>query len=239
MPPDLFADPGFTGANLTTVLLYGAFTAVLFLLPFDLIERRGFSASQTGLILLPMGLVIGVISRFAGQWADRQGPRMPLVTGSLVVAFAAALFSFNLPGFWGGIFMPLIVISGGMAIVVAPLTTAVVNATPDAQSGAASGVNNAASRLAGLFAVAIVGSIATIVFLSSIDGAVLPQMNAAPRFGTLPAVSSPARAVVEAAFLDAYSTAMLIAAAFALLASLTAYRMVRGKDGPDDSKRLD
>ena len=43
-----------------------------------------------------------------------------------------------------------------MALVVAPLTTAVMNAAPDALAGAASGVNNAASRLAGLFAVALI-----------------------------------------------------------------------------------
>ena len=51
-----------------------------------------------------------------------------------------------------------------MALVVAPLTTAVMNAAPDALAGAASGVNNAASRLAGLFAVALVGAVAALVF---------------------------------------------------------------------------
>ena len=55
-------------------------------------------------------------------------------------------------------------LAAGMALVVAPLTTAVMNAAPDALAGAASGVNNAASRLAGLFAVALIGAVAAMVF---------------------------------------------------------------------------
>jgi hypothetical protein len=141
-----------------------------------------------------------------------------------MVSFAAGLFALNSPNLWAGVLAPLLIMSLGMAIVVAPLTTAVMNAVPDAQSGAASGINNAASRLAGLFAVAIVGSIATIVFAADAGRAV---QGATPRFGTLPDISSPARPLLEAAFLNAYSTAMLIAAAFGLLAAVTAYVMVK------------
>ena len=57
---------------------------------------------------------------------------------------------------------PLLLLALGMALVVAPLTTAVMNAAPDALAGAASGVNNAASRLAGLFAVALVSAVAGV-----------------------------------------------------------------------------
>lgn len=225
MPLWLFRNPSFSGANLTTLLLYGSFSAVLFLLPFDLIERRGYTASEVGLILLPIGLVIGVGSRFAGKWSDIAGPRYPLIIGSLIVTAAAALFSLNISGLWAGILMPLLIMSIGMAIVVAPLTTAVMNAVPDTQSGAASGVNNAASRLAGLFAVAITGSVAAMIFLAEIGNAAIGD-DVETRFGVLPEVGSSARGVLEAAFLDAYTAAMLIAAAFSLAAAATAYATV-------------
>jgi len=224
MPLSLFSNRAFAGANLMTLLLYGSFSAVLFLLPFDLIERRGYSASEVGMLLLPIGLIIGVTSRFAGQWADRTGPRFFLMAGSLIVAFAALIFALNISSLWLGVVAPVVIMSLGMAAVVAPLTTAVMNAAPDEQSGAASGINNAASRLAGLFSVAIVGSIATIIFLAEAGNA---AQGTEPRFGTLPEPASPARPVLEAAFLDAYSIAMLIAAAFGVLAAIIAYSAVR------------
>ena len=75
MPLSLFAIRAFTGANLLTLFLYGALSAVLFLLPFELIGRRGLSASAVGLVLLPLGLIIGVFARPAGTLADRLGVR--------------------------------------------------------------------------------------------------------------------------------------------------------------------
>ncbi|MBX2805733.1 MAG: MFS transporter [Hyphomicrobiales bacterium] len=231
MPLWLFRNPSFFGANLTTLLLYGSFSAVLFLLPFELIERRGYSASEVGLILLPIGLVIGIGSRIAGKWSDQAGPRDPLIIGSLTVAAAAGYLALNVGAFWPGVFAPVFVISAGMAIVVAPLTTAVMNSVPDAQSGAASGVNNAASRLAGLFAVAIAGSVAAVIYLSEI-GHAAGSLTPAPRFGILPDAGSTARPVMEAAFLSAYAGAMLIAAGFGLAAAATAYATI-SRQRPD------
>jgi hypothetical protein len=81
----------------------------------------------------------------------------------MLVAGAAAGLAIGGESFWAGVLAPVLTMSLGMAIVVAPLTTTVMNSVPAAQSGAASGVNNAASRLAGLFAIAIVGAIASLV----------------------------------------------------------------------------
>ncbi len=220
VPASLFASRDFTGANLMTLLLYGALSAVLFLLPFDLIERRGLSAIEVGLTLLPLGLIIGAVSRFAGAWADRVGPRRPLVLGSALVAAAAAGFATGTESYPAGVLVPVLLMSLGMAIVVAPLTTVVMNSAPDAQAGAASGVNNAASRLAGLFAVAIVGAVASILFSRFVDAAALSE--AAPLFGALPPRSAPDWPVLEAAFLRAYGVAMTIAAACALVAAFIA-----------------
>jgi EmrB/QacA subfamily drug resistance transporter len=216
MPPKLFASRAFTGANLLTLFLYGALAAVLFLLPFELIGRRGLGASQAGLVLLPVGLVIGVFARPVGGIADRLGVRGFLVGGSALVAVAGAWLALGLDGLGLGIVAPMLTLAVGMTLVVAPLTTAVMNAAPDALAGAASGVNNAASRLAGLFAVALVGAVTAVVFgrAGEAAGAV---------FGTLPEPADPDFAAVAAGFDAAYSAGMATAAGLALLAAITGW----------------
>ena len=228
LPPALLQNREFAGANLLTLLLYGAFAAVLFLLPFDLIARRGLSASQAGLLFLPIGLIIGTASRTAGRWADRVGPRMPLMFGSAFVALAATLLAFSSPNLWLGALGPILLMAIGMAMVVAPLTTAVMNAVPEAESGIASAANNAASRLAGLISVVVVALAASLLYRHEVQSLVMDGTQEL-RFGVLPDPSSPARAPLEAAFLEAYGVAMLIAAALAGLAAVAGAVLIRPK----------
>ena len=139
MPPKLFRSRMFLGVNIVTVFLYGCLIGVLFLLPFELIARRGMTAAQVGLAMVPFGLIIGLGSRIAGSMSDRMGPRPFLVAGSALVTLGCVVFAVNVPDFWLGVQMPLLLMSFGMALVVSPLTTAVMNAVPDERSGAARG----------------------------------------------------------------------------------------------------
>ena len=223
LPGILFRSRPFLIANILTLFLYGALAGVLFLLPFDLIERRGMAASAVGAILLPFGLIIGLLSRVSGGLADRYGARSFLVGGSLVVAAGAAGLAFNIENYWVGVFLPVTVMALGMAAVVTPLTTVVMNSAPDAQSGSASGVNNAASRIAGLIAVAALGAVAAQIFQS---------YGATPdvRFGELPAAGDPSRAILEPAFMAAYSGVVAIAATFAVLAGAAAFFWLTEED---------
>lgn len=216
LPSALFRSRPFTVANILTLFLYGALAGVLFLLPFDLIARRGMTASAVGAALLPFGLIIGLLSRPAGTFADRYGARDFLVYGSAAVAFSGAWLALSLENFWIGVFAPIILMAFGMAAVVSPLTTTVMNAAPDERSGTASGINNAASRLAGLFAVAVLGAVAGIVF----HWAGAP---AGARFSELGGPGDGARDTLEAAFLTAYATAMALAALAGAAAAATAY----------------
>jgi EmrB/QacA subfamily drug resistance transporter len=215
LPPVLIRSRAFLVANILTLFLYGALSGMMFLLPFDLIARRGLPASVVGAIFLPFGLIIGLLSRVSGGLADRYGARSFLVGGSFVVAAGVACLVLNLQNYWIGVFVPVIVMALGMAAVVTPLTTVVMNSAPDTQSGTASGVNNAASRVAGLIAVAVLGAIAAQVFHWF-------DMPPDARFGELPPIGDPAREALERAFLAAYAGAMSVAAAAAALAGAAA-----------------
>jgi EmrB/QacA subfamily drug resistance transporter len=223
LPAALFSSRAFVVANVLTIFLYGALAGILFLLPFDLIARRGMAASAVGMTLIPFGLIIGLLSRWSGMLSDRYGARNFLVGGSLTVAIGAAWMALMIEDFWLGVFAPLIAMALGMAAVVTPLTTVVMNSAPDAQSGTASGINNAASRVASLFAVAVLGTIAGLIF--SWKGA-----PSRAHFGELPTVGNEMSDALEQAFVAAYSGAMAVAAIWSVLAAASAFFWLTAKD---------
>ncbi|MGH8083847.1 MAG: MFS transporter [Lysobacter sp.] len=159
MPPALFRSSDFSGTNLLTLLLYFALSGALFVLPFELIRGHGYSATQAGAALLPLPIVMGALSRSAGHLNDRIGPRWPLTLGPVIAGIGMAMLA--LPGqgtaYWQGFGPAMVVLSLGMTLAVAPLTTTVMAAVDTHQAGVASGINNAVARVAGVIAVAVLG----------------------------------------------------------------------------------
>lgn len=238
VPLALFRNRTFTLVNLLTVLLYGALSGALFVVPYTLIGLGGYTAAEAGTAMLPMAVAIGLLSRAFGSVGDRFGPRPPLVIGSAIVAAATAWLAVTRTegGYWIGVFGPLLGIGFGMSIVISPLTTAVMNSVGDALSGTASGINNAAARVAGLVAVAVTGALAVAVFrpelatllaASAADPATAAALNAqSDRLLEMPALATLAPAAREAVapvVADAYRFAFVVAVAvnagFAALAA--------------------
>ncbi|WP_316015860.1 MFS transporter [Roseobacter sp. HKCCA0434] len=166
MPLRLFAMPGFAAANAMTFTLYFALSAVLFYLPMTLIAGWGISELQVTVLFLPLTLFIAPLSGPVGGLAERIGPAPLIGTGSALVALAYASLAWGIGwgAFWGHVLPSMALMGFGMALVVAPLSAAVMGAVEDADSGAASGVNNAISRMAGLVAVAAMGGVAAMAF---------------------------------------------------------------------------
>ena len=161
MPLELFRSRTFSGVNGLTLLLYAALGGAFFLLPFDLIQVQGYSATVTGSVFLPFTIIMGVLSRWSGGLIDRFGARPPLVVGPAIAAVGFALLAWPvMRGYWTGFVLPISVVALGMAVAVAPLTTTVINAVPPHATGVASGINNAVAAVASLLAVAIFGIIA-------------------------------------------------------------------------------
>jgi EmrB/QacA subfamily drug resistance transporter len=160
MPFSLFAAPTFVGLTLLTFFLYGSLGGLLVLLPFLMIRIEHWSAVAAGSALLPLPVIIGVGSRFMGRIASRVGGRLPLASGSCVVAVGLALYARLGSGaihYWTDIFPPTLLVAVGMGACVAPLTTSVMASVDLDHVGVASGFNSAVARVAGLIATALLG----------------------------------------------------------------------------------
>ena len=169
MPLDLFAVRNFWVVNLMCFTLYGALNIVLFFLPMTLIAGWRINELGAAAAFAPLTIFISVLSARMGALADKLGPRPLLTVGSLIVALGYAFMAIVAPDqeFLTGILPAMCIVGLGMAMVVAPFSTAVMAAVDQSQAGTASGVNNAVTRLAGLIWVAAVGGLATQVYVNA------------------------------------------------------------------------
>ncbi|MGW1722388.1 MFS transporter [Streptomyces sp. NPDC002306] len=156
MPPDIFASRQFTAVNLVTLCVYAAFGGFFFLSALQLQVVAGYSALRAGTALLPTTILMLLLSARSGELGERIGPRIPLTVGPLLCAAGMLLMLRVGPhaGYVTDVLPAVLVLGLGMVCLVAPLTATVLASVDATRAGLASGVNNAAARAAGLFAVA-------------------------------------------------------------------------------------
>jgi Major Facilitator Superfamily len=172
VPLSLFASRTFSLTNLLTFLLYAALSVVFFLVPMNLIQVQGYTATQAGAALLPFPVIMFAFSRWSGGLV---ASRLPLMVGPAAAALGVMLYAVPRIGgsYWTTFFPAAVVLGCGMAITVAPLTTTVMGAVGREHAGVASGINNAVSRVAGLLAVAVFG----VLLVSAFDSRVTPSLD--------------------------------------------------------------
>jgi len=242
LPLSLFRSPTFSGANALTLFLYGALASVFFFLPLNLIQVQGYSPLEAGAAILPFVLVLFLLSRWSGALVGRFGARRPLILGPVFAAAGFLLLA--VPGvgerYLATFFPGVLVLGLGMAISIAPLTTAVMNAVDQESVGIASGVNNAVSRVAGLLAIALFGMLLTGVFNSELERRVsaLPigpsiraevlarreQLAAAePPSGLRPQEAAAVRGAIAQSFVAGFRAVARVSAGLSLLAAACAW----------------
>ncbi len=249
MPLHLFTNLTFSGANLLTFFLYAGLGAGMLFLSLNLVQVQGYSQLQSGLTFLPFTVLMITIARYAGSVADKHGPRLLLIAGPAIAGAGLLILSFvkqtsGHSAYFTTFFPGVIVLGLGMSFTVAPLTTAVMGSVSDQFSGTASGVNNAVSRIANVFAYAIFGALAVLFFSGALADHVkdLP-ISASEKQAVIAQAADLGNARVPAnitgenkiavekmyheGFIAAYSMIMKISAALGFLGALMAFVFIR------------
>jgi EmrB/QacA subfamily drug resistance transporter len=257
LPLSLFRDRAFSLTNVLTLFLYAALSVMMFLLPLDLIQVRGYSATVAGAALLPFPVIMFALSRWSGGLVSRVGRRLPLTTGPAIAAAGLGILAIDLSGsaFWPVFLGGIVVLGLGMAVTVAPLTTTVMDSAPRGHSGVASGVNNAVSRVAGLLAIAAFGVAMSGVFARNVaprlDRLELPAETRAAVERELPKMAgaelqripltddqrASVHAAIGSAFGGVFRVAMIGSAVLAAIAALVAIGIPEPRHKPARSAR--
>ena len=249
MPLELFRSRTFTGANLLTFFLYAALGGLLFFLPFNLIRVQGYTPAAAGAALLPFVVTMFLLSRWAGGLVDRYGSKLPLVVGPIVAAAGFALFA--LPGaetrsYWTSFFPAVMVMSAGMTISVAPLTTTVMSAIEGRRAGIASGINNAVARTASLLAIAVFGVVMLSAFNRNLAERLRPLplpaevraqlvarsadfVNLRVQDGVNEETQAMIEKVIREAFVAGFRLVAILAAGLAVASAVAAWVLIEGK----------
>lgn len=162
MPLAVFRIRSFSVANLVTFVVYGSFTAGLFIVTVYLQVGMGLSAVAAGASGLPITIALMLLSSWIGGLVSRYGPRWFLTVGPVVMGAGLWMLGRLQPGdgYWTSVMPAMLVFAAGLVLVVAPVTTAALADIGAEQSGTASGINNAVARVAGLLAIAVLPAIA-------------------------------------------------------------------------------
>lgn len=174
LPLYLFNNRTFTGTNLLTFFLYAGLSGNMLFLSLNMVQVQGYSQLESGLSFLPFTLLMVFLARLAGSMADKYGPRWFLIIGPFLAGTGMLLLSLvqqtkGPSAYWTTFFPGILVLGMGMTITVAPLTATVMGCVGSQLSGTASGVNNAITRISGVFAVAIFGALAVVFFSESVQ----------------------------------------------------------------------
>jgi EmrB/QacA subfamily drug resistance transporter len=254
VPPRLFRSRNFTITNISTFVIYGALYVGLTFQGIFLIGTLGYSEQAAGIAGVPGSLLLVLFSTRMGRLAARHGPRLFMAVGPAIMAlgllwwtrFPANSEAWVLGGGAGSSILPpsgyfvdllpgLLIYGLGLTIMVTPLTTALMTSVPASNSGVASAINNAISRVGSPLVTALIFVAVASSFYASIANRVPDAPVNSPEFRAQVAplntptgdVAPNVRAAAKDASTQAFHLAMLVAAALMLTGAIVNWFGIR------------
>jgi len=247
VPLDLFRIRAFSTINLSTLLIYGVLYAGAGFQALFLQGTLGYTPLGASLIGLPTGILLTLLSTRVGTLSGRLGVRPFLIAGPLVMAVGQLWWLLVGPSSrpWIAsltdpttLVPPLDVLVGplpaqlifgmGIALLVAPLTTGLMNSVPARNAGLASAINNALSRGGQPLLAAAVFIVVSGAFYAALAAAApgidpaSPDIRAAYQALNPPPPDAPAAlaSAARVASTDAYHVAVIVGASLLSLGAL-------------------
>lgn len=172
----LLADYNF-GISALVMFIFGVgMFGSTFLIPLYLQNSMGYTAIQAGAVFLPLGFIQGIIAPVAGLFSDKINPKVPIITGALLLAFSFYLnSSMSYQTEIDYIMLTLYIRGLSMGLLFGPLTTISLLSIPRHKMAQASGISNVIRQVGGSFGVALLTSIFStrIAFHSQLYGEAL------------------------------------------------------------------
>jgi hypothetical protein len=236
-------------------LLYGALGGALYVIPFYLIQVRHYAPAAAGAVFLPLIVLMFLFSARVGALVPRLGERLLLCAGAALsgAGFAAFAWLDGVHGYALSVLPPVLLLGCGLTLCVAPLTNAVMSSVPENQTGIASAVNNALSRLASLVSVSLLALVLAHGFEANLSAQLahsgLPVEAREQIFQNRarlhdipipPSLTDPQRArallLLDGAFLAGFRSVMLACAIGAWAGGLAVLLLLRKPDGDSPSR---
>lgn len=161
----------FLMGTIIGMVVQAALLSVGILLPIYLQSLLGYSATESGLVMLPGALIMGVMGPIAGRWFDRHGPRILAITGTLMLTLGTIMLAFLGPEV-SLVYVAVVMAIRffGMALINMTITTWAMNALSDDLINHGTSVNNTFRQIAGSLGTAILTSVFAMVSV-----ALMPQ----------------------------------------------------------------
>ncbi|QXC59786.1 MFS transporter [Aquihabitans sp. G128] len=169
----LFRDRRFSVASGGMTLVFFAMFGTFFLVSqyFQLV--LGYSPFKSGLLQLPMAVVMMSIAPQVPKLVARFGAARVVPMGLGLVAIGLAFFSqVDVDSSIWAVYLAILPLAAGMASTMTPLTTLIMSSVPLGKAGVGSAMNDTTRELGGALGVAILGSVVTSRFTSSLGPAV-------------------------------------------------------------------
>ena len=150
----LFKIRQFAAGNLVSFLNGLAFSCGPFLRSLYLQLVLGYTPLKTGILLIPMEIVIFCVSPISGRLADRYGSRVLTSLGCVFNASALIWFStLNERSSYSVVLVSLLLFGFGIALLISPNSRSIMGSVPAEKRGVASGISMTVNQTAGVLSV--------------------------------------------------------------------------------------
>ncbi|HEY1405936.1 MAG TPA: DHA2 family efflux MFS transporter permease subunit, partial [Spirochaetota bacterium] len=175
----LFGIPIFSIAIVITIVRSIGLFGSTFLIPLFVQQQLGYTTIQCGLLMLPSAVFMALILPSVGRMSDKIGPRVPSIIGLLLMAHSLIAYrTLDLHTDAWTLILPMMERSVGLALLLAPINTTLMNAVPPYKIGMASSMNNILMQVGASIGIAFFGtslSHRAIYHLSEVSQAISPD----------------------------------------------------------------